>query len=93
MVNENFAVLLRCLDSCEACREDGEGEVVEPLLGNAVTISISSRLLSHGTATYIPPCLFCSSLMWCFFLFRIYQQNQYLVPVMRAQDSSQRNRL
>lgn len=55
MVNENFAVLLRCLDSCEACREDGEGEVAEPLLGDAVTISISPSLLSHGTATHIPP--------------------------------------
>lgn len=34
-------------------RKDCEEEVVEPLLGDAVTISISPRFLSHGTATHI----------------------------------------
>lgn len=37
----------------EEYREDCEGEVVEPLLGDAVAISIPPRFLSQGTATHI----------------------------------------
>lgn len=68
-------------------RKDCEGEVAEPLLGDAVTISISPRFLSHRTTAHILP----TSLLFIlliinvafFFFSRIYQQNQYLVPVIR----------
>lgn len=89
--NENFAVLLLPRESLCGCEAKGrEGEVVEPLVGDAVTIPISTRSCSHGTATHILP----TSLLFIFLIInvvffffplpRIYQQNQYLVPVKRC---------
>lgn len=48
-------------------RKDCEGEVAEPLLGDAVTISISLRFLSRGTATHIPP----TSLLFIFLIINV----------------------
>ena len=66
-------------------RKDCEGEVVdavEPLLGDAVTISISPRFLSHGTATHILP----TSLLFIFLIINVefFFQNLSAKPIFGA---------